>query len=163
MAITVAQIKSVIIGRVGDIDPATLDPTTLNSGLLALGIDVWWDVHADKDLWGPRLRELYTQIECLDAKIAAWMVLVDFQDGATSMNMKQNQKVAMAQIMRQNVLNRIAALEETYAKSFRSGGSIKQLIRTAPVMPPVRPIPGPVDQNDPRYSGSTYLPSPDPI
>lgn len=163
MVVTVAQVKQIVIGRVGDIDPSTLDPTTQNTGLLATNIDLWWEMHADKDLWGPRLRELYTQLECLDAKIAAWSVLIDFADGATSMSFKQNQKVVAAQTARELVKTRIDALEQMYAKSFRSGGSIKELAKTAPVIPPVIPTPGPIDQNDPRFAGDTYLRSPDPV
>lgn len=163
MAVTTAQVKAIVIGRVGDIDPDTLDPTTQNTGLLATNIDLWWEMHADKDLWGPRLRELYTQLECLDAKIAKLMVLVDFQDGATSVNIKQNQKVAQAQNMRLNVQSRITQLEQSYAKSYRAGGNLRELTKTAPVMPPVIPTPGPLDQNDPRFAGDAYIMSPDPV
>lgn len=162
MAVTEAQVKRIVIGRVGDIDPSTLDPTTLASGLLASNIDLWWEMHADKDLWGPRLRELYTQLECLDAKMAAWAVLIDFSDGATSVSWKQNQKILATQTMRDNVQRRITDLEQMYAKSQRAPGSLRLLVRTAPVMPPVVPTPGPVDQNDPRFAGDAYLRSPDP-
>lgn len=152
-----------VIGRVGDIDPDTLDPTRLSSGLLATQIDLFWEMYADKDFWGPRLRELYTQLECIDAKLAAWSVFVDFQDGATSANIRQSQKIATLTTMRTNVQARITQLEALYAKTFRAMGSVKLLTRTAPVMPPVIPLPGPVDQNDPRFAGDAYIRSPDPV
>jgi hypothetical protein len=162
VAITEAQVKAIVIGRVGDIDPSTLDPTVANTGLLAVNIDLWWEMHADKALWGPRLQELYTQLECVDAKKAALMHLVDFSDGATSVNVKQNQKILALDTMRAGLLIRIAQLEQIYAKSFRNGVLVP-LNQTAPVMPPVIPRTGPVDANDPRFAGDPYLFSTDPV
>jgi len=162
MVVTVAQVKSVVIGRVGDIDPTTLDPTTLNTGLLATQVDLWWEMYADKDLIGPRLRELYTQLECIDAKKAALMHLVDFQEGTTGLNVKQSQKIAALDSMRTNLKAKIDGLEKLYAKTQRGAGSLLPIEKTAPVVPPVVPFPT-LDQNDPRYAGDAYIRSPNPI
>lgn len=71
MALVEDDVKQAIIDSVGDVDPTTGDaPTDAEDGVIALSIDVWWEMFASKDTVGPGLRMAYVRREAIRRVLA---------------------------------------------------------------------------------------------
>lgn len=161
MAIADVDAQTLIIRKVGDIDPITGDPLEYGllsiSGVVGASMALLWDSHADKAQVAPRLRELYVERDSYDLVLGQLGALVDYTLEGESV--KLSQRVTGIQKRRDAVQVEIVALQTT-ARTRRT--PVAGLITTvAPVSPPVSPEMEPFgpDANSPRFAGSPYLPT----
>lgn len=156
MVVVAADVQSLIIAKVGDIDPVTLDPTDQPTGVLALLIPLIWDYYADMANWGPRLQALYTERDAIKTVIAKIRVKVDTNTGQ-SIQLRLGQQVTALEHMLKEVNDEIAAALKQRGVPLRAGGVLVPLTQTAPQLPP-QTRPAVVDPNDPYYTGSPFFP-----
>lgn len=156
MANTALSVQALIIAKIGDIDPVTLDPTTAGTGVLAIMVPLIWDYYADYAAWGPRIQALYTERDAIKAVIAKIRVKVDVNTGQ-SIQLRLGQQTAALQAMLTEVNAELAEELKRRSVPARAGGVIVPITQTAPQMPPQR-RPLVVDPNDPYLVGNPYFP-----
>lgn len=172
MPVTEAQVQALIITKVGDLDPVSLDPVptqsppTAGTGLLATNLATVWAYYADKAGIGPRLQALYVERDLLVMKLDALGMLMDMTPVA-GLAFHESQKAAVYLKRYDQLVADIARTEAGALAAGRIGGAIGPLAQQAPAQPPT-PAPATpyappspyMDPNDPRFSGSPYWPGP---
>ncbi|GAC1326400.1 MAG: hypothetical protein NVSMB2_25500 [Chloroflexota bacterium] len=158
MALADVDTQTLIIRRVGDIDPITGDPleygVTSIAGVIGSSMTLLWSAHADKAQIAPRLRELYVERDAFDLVIAQLGALVDVTIEGETQHLSQ--RVDRLAKRRYQIEQEITALQKLALA--RRSGVLGPITTTAPESPPVlQPIyPWGPDANDGAYSGSPY-------
>lgn len=160
MALSDADAQTLILRKVGDVDPVTGDPVEYGlvsiAGVVGASMSLLWDSHADKAQIAPRLRELYVERDSYDLILGCLSALVDYTlEGET---IKLSQRLATIQKRRDTVQAAIVVLQTTALN--RRAPAIGLITTVAPISPPTGPVIEPFgpDANSGRYSGSPYLP-----
>lgn len=161
--ITADDIQRIIVLRVGDLDPATGDPPVAGgAGMVASNISTLWALRADKALIAPRLQELYVQRDAIDLIIGLLRHQIDVTQGDSTLAVRQNQRVAEAELQRKAVQDEITLVEQRAEKA--RSGAVAPITQREPVSPQDaieevwRSNPWFPDAGSQRYSGSPYLP-----
>lgn len=160
MTLSDSDAQTLIVRKVGDIDPVTGDPldygTTPIAGVVGANIALLWSSHSDKAQITPRLRELYVERDAFDLVLGALGALVDYSLEGESVRLSQRVAGIAQRRYRTNV--EIEALQKVALN--RRAPAVGPILTTAPVSPPttltINPY-GP-DANDPSYTGSPYAP-----
>lgn len=160
MALSDTDAQTLILRKVGDVDPVTGDPVEYGlvsiAGVVGASMSLLWDSHADKAQITPRLRELYVERDSYDLILGCLSALVDYTlEGET---VKLSQRVATVQKRRDGVQTSIDSLQAVALK--RQSPAVGPITTVAPVSPPTGPVfyPYGPDGNDPALSGSPYFP-----
>jgi hypothetical protein len=162
MTLSDTDAQTLILRKVGDVDPVTGDPVEYGlvsiAGVVGASMALLWSSHADKAQVTPRLRELYVERDAYDLILGCLSALVDYTlEGET---VKLSQRVAFIQKRRDNTQAEIVALQ-TVALN-RRVPAIGPILTVEPISPPTSlPAPSPFgpSANDPMFSGSPYAPS----
>lgn len=162
MTLSDTDAQTLIIRKVGDVNPVTGDPleygSVLIAGVVGASMSLLWDSHADKAQITPRLRELYVERDSYDLIIGCLSALVDYTlEGET---VRLSQRVATIQKRRDTTQTEILALQAVALN--RRTPVIGAILTVEPISPPTSlPVPSPFgpDANSGRYSGSPYLPT----
>lgn len=161
MALSDADAQTLILRKVGDVNPVTGDPVEYGlvsiAGVVGASMTLLWDSHADKAQITPRLRELYVERDAYDLILGCLSALVDYTLEGESI--KLSQRVATIQKRRELVNSDLATLQKV-ALTSRSG-VVGLITTTAPLSPPTGPVfyPYGPDGNDGAYAGSIYRPT----
>ena len=147
-----------IIGLVGDLDPATGDlPITPSDGVVMQHIAALWDRHADKAVFSPALRAAYVERDACELILTVLAPEVDTSPPiGGSVRLSQRITTYQARYARaQAELERLESLTPGVAGSTVSTGVPVVGLITA--VNPIGPPPwGTPDANDPGYGGSPY-------
>jgi hypothetical protein len=152
--------QTLILRKVGDIDPVTGDPVEYGlvtiAGVVGASMALLWSSHSDKAQIAPRLRELYVERDAYDLILGALTALVDYTlEGET---IKLSQRVATIAKRRVVTQGEIDALQK--AALSRHAPAVGPILTVQPISPPTGPIlyPNGPDGNSGAYGGSPYLP-----
>lgn len=158
MTFTDTDAQTLILRKVGDVDPVTGDPVEYGivsiAGVVGASMSLLWSSHADKAQITPRLRELYVERDAYDLILGCLSALVDYTlEGETE---RLSQRVATIQKRQDAVQLQITALQTTARK--RQVPAVGAITTVAPVSPPMGPVfyPFGPDGNAPMYAGSVY-------
>jgi hypothetical protein len=157
-----ADAQTLILAKVGDIDPVTGDPLqgglNRDAGVVGAYIPLLWSSHADKTQVSPRLRELYVERDSYDLILGTLSALVDHTFAGETIHLSQ--RVGTIKARRFNTQLEINQLQK-FARG-RRAPAVGQILTVEPVSPPTSP-PAPTpfgpDANSPAYAGSPYLPT----
>lgn len=160
MTILDVDAQTLIIRKVGDVDPITGDPLEYGSasiaGVIGQSIDLLWQSHADKAEVAPRLRELYVERDAYDLVIGCLGALVDVTiEGETQRLSQRTDRLMKRQAA---VVLEIGVIEK---KSLTGRPPVAGAITTvAPISPPTGPVfyPWGPDANSGATTGSPYFP-----
>ncbi len=160
MVLAAADIQKKIVLITGDLDPSTGDrPAIASMGVLSTNVAFFWSLYADKASVWPRLQELYTQRDCLDALIAvreSYQVKANLGTGVSVDPSGQMQALHAKRFSTDAMINELEKL--SVADTDPQSG---ELTTVEPVSPPTigsLPLFGPPNANNPTYSGSPYWP-----
>lgn len=160
MALSDADAQTLILRKVGDVDPVTGDPVEYGlvsiAGVVGASMSLLWDSHADKAQIAPRLRELYVERDSYDLILGCLSALVDYTLEGESV--KLSQRITNIQKRRDSIQTDIIALQAVALG--RRTPAVGLILTVAPISPPTGPVIEPFgpDANSGRYSGSPYLP-----
>ncbi len=161
MTLSDTDAQTLILRKVGDVDPVTGDPVAYGlvsiAGVVGASMALLWASHADKAQITPRLRELYVERDSYDLILGCLSALVDYTLEGESV--KLSQRVTLIQKRRDAVQVEIIALQAVAMG--RRTPAVGAILTTAPVSPPTSPEMEPFgpNANSPRFAGSPYLPT----
>jgi hypothetical protein len=161
MALSDTDAQTLILRKVGDVDPVTGDPVEYGlvsiAGVVGASMALLWNSHADKTQISPRLRELYVERDAYDLIIGTLGALVDYTLEGETIHLSQ--RVDRLTKRRDNVQTQIDTLQ---AGAFsRQAPVVGPILTVEPISPPTGPVMMPFgpDANSSAYSGSPYLPT----
>lgn len=160
MTLSDTDAQTLIIRKVGDVDPITGDPIEYGlvsiAGVVGASMALLWDSHADKAQITPRLRELYVERDAYDLILGCLSALVDYSLEGESIHLSQ--RVATLVHRRTLVDADLLSLEKTAMN--RRTPVVGMMTTVEPISPPTSPpLPLPFGPDANLYGGSPYIPT----